>query len=269
MHYQNGESAQNGQNVPNSNNNSSENTNEHAFGFDSYDDTLWPSQQLAHTDFIYDTDRLGQFMRERGINSSEDISFTQIFTDFLKNLRPGLDITRISLPSFLLRPYSYLESAAENSTPDMQLLLRYLGSSQAAPAAVTTANSVVSPLDSTTSAVLNNKKKKESAIFGTVIDRLASVPSTPELRILAITRWMLVMLANTPQKGFRGVKVSFTSICDIVEIDIVLTAMHVWYVCVCVYVIRCTSPITQSWGSSSCATGIMKMAARHTSLVNR
>jgi Oxysterol-binding protein len=187
-----------------------------------FDPSKLPSEQLDETEFIYDKQKLADFVcRYRGIcvpadqlpqypstNKGSD-STSAIVSEIVRQLRPGMDLTRVSLPAVCTKPISTLESVAENASPSYPLLFRYLGTDT--PAADSNLMQCMDRM--AVAAAEGDVKHSRSMLTGLLQPLLVDEMQQPaakfalaEQRMLAILQWHLVLLANTPQKGFKHVK---------------------------------------------------------------
>jgi len=66
-------------------------------------------EQLKKEDFMYDNAKLAKFLEENAAKyPKQKVSFTSIIFQFVKQVKIGADVTRISMPTYFLKPESHL-----------------------------------------------------------------------------------------------------------------------------------------------------------------
>lgn len=66
-------------------------------------------EQLKKEEFLYDDEKLNLFLEKNADKyPKQKVSLTSILFQFVKQLKIGADITRISMPTYILKPISHL-----------------------------------------------------------------------------------------------------------------------------------------------------------------
>lgn len=73
-------------------------------------------QILQQQDYIYQRKTDNDFVAEK------QVSVTSLLLEFIKQLRPGMEVYRIAVPAILIRPVSLLENLANSCNPNQYLL---------------------------------------------------------------------------------------------------------------------------------------------------
>lgn len=75
--------------------------------------------QMKTEDWLYDDEKLEKFLKENADKYPKpNISFTSILFQFLRQIKIGSDVTRISMPTYLLKPVSHLGNLSHLSHSD-------------------------------------------------------------------------------------------------------------------------------------------------------
>lgn len=75
-----------------------------------------PNSDIKEQNYIYDNPN------DLALNEKSNNSNSSLILDFLKQLKPGMEIYRIAVPTYLIQPVSLLEKIASSTTPTKLML---------------------------------------------------------------------------------------------------------------------------------------------------